>query len=75
MAKKKAKKQRTEAEQKKHEYELGAKDARLIQWLGFSKVFLREVTLHLGLGRKMKHSDLFNYCEGFNNVLFPKEDD
>jgi len=76
MAKKKPKKkQRTAKEQVAHEYNLGAKDARLIKWLGFSKVFLREVTLHLGLSRKVKHSSMHNYCEGFNDTLFPKEDD
>jgi hypothetical protein len=76
MAKKKPKKkQRTEAEQKQHEYDLGSKDARLFKWLGFSKVFLREVTLHNGLSRKVRHSSLHNYTEGFNDTLFPKEDD
>ena len=76
MAKKKPKKkQRTEAEQKKHEYELGCRDARLFKWLGFSKVFLREITLHNGLSRKGIHSSMFQYCQGFNDTLFGKKED
>jgi len=76
MAKKKPKKkQRTEAQQKQHEYDLGAKDARLFKWLGFSKVFLRETTIQLGFSRKGVHSSMFQYCQGFNDTLFGKKED